>query len=120
MDINQNVIGNAPLNSLDEKLAEDIFCVNNNSYLTYEIFDGYGDGLLWEVTRLYVCQVVASGSKYGDGETISFIAGCDQSLNVGCMTESSNYDENIIIDDGSCEQLGINEIIDRINLSKSS
>ena len=48
-DINENVIGNAPLNSLDEETSyEDIFCVNNNSYLTYEIYDGYGDGLLWE------------------------------------------------------------------------
>ena len=35
--------------------------------------------------RIIVCdQVMASGSNYGDGETISFIAGCDQSLIVGC------------------------------------
>ena len=118
-DINENVIGNAPLNSLDEETSyEDIFCVNNNSYLTYEIFDGYGDGLLWGGYEIIVCdQVIASGSNYGDGETISFIAGCDQSLNVGCTDpESSNYDENAIIDDGSCEQLEINEIIDRISI----
>lgn len=107
------------MNSLDEETSyEDIFCVNNNSYLTYEIFDGYGDGLLWGGYEIIVCdQVIASGSNYGDGETISFIAGCDQSLNVGCTDpESSNYDENAIIDDGSCEQLGINEIIDRISI----
>ena len=119
MDINENVIGNAPLNSLDEETSyEDIFCVHNNSYLTYEIFDGYGDGLLWGGYEIIVCdQVIASGSNYGDGETISFIAGCDQSLNVGCTDpESSNYDENAIIDDGSCEQLGINEIIGRISI----
>ena len=118
-DINENVIGNAPLNSLDEETSyEDIFCVNNNSYLTYEIFDGYGDGLLWGGYEIIVCdQVIASGSNYGDGETISFIAGCDQSLNVGCTDpESSNYDENAIIDDGSCEQLGINELIERISI----
>ena len=119
MDINENVIGNAPLNSLDEETSyEDIFCVHNNSYLTYEIFDGYGDGLLWGGYEIIVCdQVIASGSNYGDGETISFIAGCDQSLNVGCTDpESSNYDENAIIDDGSCEQLGLNEIIERISI----
>ena len=119
MDVNENVIGNAPLNSLDEETSyEDIFCVNNNSYLTYEIFDGYGDGLLWGGYEIIVCdQVIASGSNYGDGETISFIAGCDQSLNVGCTDpESSNYDENAIIDDGSCEQLGLNEIIERISI----
>ena len=53
----------------------------------------------------------------GDGETISFIAGCDQSLTVGCTDpESSNYDENAIINDGSCEQLGINELIERISI----
>ena len=118
-DINENVIGNAPLNSLDEETSyEDIFCVNNNSYLTYEIFDGYGDGLLWGGYEIIVCdQVIASGSNYGDGETISFIAGCDQSLIVGCTDpESSNYDENAIIDDGSCEQLGINELIERISI----
>ena len=118
-DINENVIGNAPLNSLDEETSyEDIFCVNNNSYLTYEIFDGYGDGLLWGGYEIIVCdQVIASGSNYGDGETISFIAGCDQSLTVGCTDpESSNYDENAIINDGSCEQLGINELIERISI----
>ena len=118
-DINENVIGNAPLNSLDEETSyEDIFCVNNNSYLTYEIFDGYGDGLLWGGYEIIVCdEVIASGSNYGDGETISFIAGCDQSLIVGCTNpESSNYDENAIIDDGSCEQLGINELIERISI----
>jgi len=119
MDINETVLGNAPFNSLQEETNyEDVFCVNNNAYLTFEIIDDYGDGLLWGGYEIILCdQVIAEGSNYGDGETISFIAGCDQSLTVGCTNpESSNYDENAIIDDGSCEQLGINELIERISI----
>ena len=119
MDINETVLGNAPFNSLQEETNyEEVFCVDNNAYLTFEIIDDYGDGLLWGGYEIIVCdQVIASGSNYDDGETISFIAGCDQSLTVGCTDpESLNYDENAIIDDGSCEQLGINEIIERISI----
>ena len=119
MDINETVLGNAPFNSLQEETNyEEVFCVNNNAYLTFEIIDDYGDGLLWGGYEIIVCdQVIASGSNYDDGETISFIAGCDQSLTVGCTDpESSNYDENAIVDDGSCEQIGIDELINRISI----
>ena len=63
---------------------EEFFCLDNNSYLTFEIIDDYGDGLFTDGYSIVVCgQTIASGADYGFGETISFIAGCDQTLAIG-------------------------------------
>ena len=114
-----SVLGSAALGSLSsETNYEEFFCLENNSYLTFEIIDDYGDGLFTDGYSIVVCgQTIASGSDYGFGETISFIAGCDQTLAIGCTNpDFPNYDENAIVDDGSCQEIGIEEIVNTIVL----
>ena len=118
-DANGTVLGNAAFGSLDWGTNyEEIFCPNNNSYLTFEILDQYGDGVYSEGYSIIVCgEVIASGSDYGDGETVSFIAGCDQSLEVGCTDPvAANFDENAIVDDGSCQEIGLEELSQLVSL----
>ena len=114
-----SVLGSAALGSLtSETNYEEFFCLDNNSYLTFEIIDDYGDGLFTDGYSIVVCgQTIASGADYGFGETVSFIAGCDQTLAIGCTNpDFPNYDENAIVDDGSCQEIGIEEIVNTIVL----
>tara|TARA_B110000444_G_scaffold164547_1_gene153773 strand:+ start:141 stop:3491 length:3351 start_codon:yes stop_codon:yes gene_type:complete len=112
------VIGFADFNSLESQTTyQDLFCIIPNSYLTFTIEDNYGDGLNSEGYTITVCgQTIASGSDYGNGESISFIAGCDQSLMLGCTNiEAANYNEAAIVEDGSCESgIGFTELENKL------
>ena len=118
-EANGAILGSAAFGSLEWGTDyEEIFCVDNNTYLTFEILDDYGDGVSGEGYSIIVCgEVISSGGDYGDGETVSFIAGCDQSLALGCTDpESANFDEDAIVDDGSCQEIGIEELVNTIVL----
>jgi len=98
----------------------DIFCVNMNTYYTFEIQDDFGDGLLSGGYSIVICgETIASGAQFGDGETINFISGCDQTLAVGCTDPLyTNYSIDAVVDDGSCESLiiGLTELENRIRI----
>ncbi len=90
----------------------DIFCYDEYQYYTFEIGDSYGDGINGEGYSIVICgETVATGGDFDYGETISFISSCDQSLSVGCTNpDAENYDENALVDDGSCIVLSIEEL----------
>ena len=90
----------------------DMYCLEPNTYYTFEINDSYGDGIPAEGYSIVICgETIASGNDFGDGETVSFIAGCDQSLEVGCTDPTStNYNAEALVDDGSCLILSLNDL----------
>ncbi|MDA7787368.1 T9SS type A sorting domain-containing protein, partial [bacterium] len=98
----------------------DIFCTKMNAYYTFEIQDDFGDGLLSGGYSIVICgETIASGADFGDGETINFISGCDQTLAVGCTDPLyTNYSIDAVVDDGSCESLiiGLTELENRIRI----
>jgi len=96
----------------------DVFCMEPNTYYTFTISDTYGDGLLSEGYSIIVCgETIAEGADFDYGETVSFISGCDQGLELGCTDpEASNYNENAVVDDGSCFIIGIDELVKNIHL----
>ncbi len=115
------VVGEVELGSLNsEEVYEDVFCMEPNSYCTFAITDSYGDGLTSEGYSVVVCdQVVASGSNFGSSETVGFIAGCDQSIVVGCTDSlATNYSVEAVIDNGSClySGVGLSELINDIRV----
>ena len=95
----------------------DVYCMEPNTYYTFEISDSYGDGLVSEGYSIVICgETIASGASFGDGETVSFISGCDQSLEVGCTDPiATNYNAEAIVDDGSCSMvIGLDELSNNI------
>jgi hypothetical protein len=120
-NVDGELIGSADLNSLESQTTyQDLFCLPPNSYLTFTIEDGAGDGLNSDGYSILVCgQTIVSGSDYDFGETTSFIAGCDQSLITGCTDiEAPNYNLDALIEDGSCESgIGIAELHNKLLIS---
>jgi hypothetical protein len=113
------VLSSAELGTVDSDTNyEEVFCLENNSYLTFEIIDDYGDGLNSEGYSFVVCgEAVASGADYGYGEVVSFIAGCDQTLEVGCTNEeSSNYNPEAVVDDGSCLEVSLEDLVNSVHI----
>ena len=113
------LINEVTTGSLDsEHSYTDIYCMTPNTYYTFMISDSYGDGMFSEGYSIVICgETIAAGSDFGDGETINFISGCDQSLEVGCTDpEATNYNEDAVVDDGSCFIIGIDELVNNIRL----
>ena len=116
---NGDILESIEFGSLDaEQIYEHTYCMTPNTYLTYVIQDSYGDGITTEGYTITVCnQVVASGADFGNEAVVSFIAGCDQTLSVGCTdAEASNYDAGAVVDDGSCFTVGLEELINAIHV----
>lgn len=114
-----DIVGQVNSSSLDsDQTYLDVYCMEPNTYYTFEISDSYGDGLESVGYSIVICgETVAAGADFGAGETVSFIAGCDQTLEVGCTDPTaSNYNADAIVDDGSCMIIGLDELTNNIHI----
>lgn len=119
VNTSEEVLGAVEFETLgSEQIYEQLMCAQNNSYLTFEIQDSYGDGLLTGGYSIIVCgDTIASGADFNSGEVVSFIAGCDQTLEVGCTNEeSSNYNPEAVVDDGSCLEVSLEDLVNSVHI----